>query len=298
MGSIPTRLRHQSPLSINSMKIACVQIDIEIGNVESNRQKVVDKLREAANQSAEFVIFPECALTGYCFDSLAEAVPFAEQIDGPSAEIIAAACREAGVQAVVGFIERSGAAYYNAAMVVGPDGPITSYRKVHLPFLGVDRFLTPGDRRFEVLDLPAGRIGILICYDVSFPESARALKLMGADLIVLPTNWPPGAWRNPEFVINTRANENHVNFVAANRVGVERGWRFIGKSMVVDFNGDTMMEASADLEEILFADLDMAGAQNNRIVNVAGSYEIDRIADRRPEFYQLLVPDKAAGKPV
>ncbi|HKY06219.1 MAG TPA: carbon-nitrogen hydrolase family protein, partial [Blastocatellia bacterium] len=235
------------------MKIACVQMDIEIGDVKANRQKVVDKLRAAADQSVELVIFPECALTGYCFDSLEEAAPFAEHLDGESATAVAEACRATGVTAVVGFIEKAQSGYYNAAMVIGPGGPIATYRKVHLPFLGVDRFLTPGDRQFEVLDLPAGRVGLLICYDASFPESARALKLMGADLIVLPTNWPPGAWRNPEFVINTRANENHVNFVAVNRVGVERGWRFIGRSKVVDFNGDTLAEASPDLEETMIA---------------------------------------------
>jgi predicted amidohydrolase len=177
-------------------------------------------------------------------------------------------------------------------MVVAPTGVVGNYRKVHLPFLGVDRFLTPGDRPFEVLDLPIGRIGVNICYDASFPEAARSLKLLGAEVVVLPTNWPPGAWRTAEHVVNSRANENHVNFVAVNRVGTENGWGFIGRSKVIDYNGDTLAEAGTDREELLFAELDTAGANNNRIVNVAGSYEIDRLADRRPEFYGEVVARK------
>jgi 5-aminopentanamidase len=265
--------------------IACVQMDCLIGDTGANLRKIVGRLREAAAAGAGLVIFPECALTGYCYDLLEEAAPFAEPLDGPSAHFVAGACAEAGVYAVVGFIERDGSRLYNSAMVVGPAGVIGGYRKVHIPFIGVDRFVTPGDRPFEVFDLPAGRVGVNICYDSSFPEGARALKLLGAELIVLPTNWPPGAWRTPEFVINTRALENHVFVAAANRVGEERGWRFIGRSKVVNCDGDTVAEAGPDGEEILLAEVDLGEAGNNRVVNVAGAYEIDRMADRRPEFY-------------
>jgi predicted amidohydrolase len=264
-------------------KIALAQIDVEIGRPDANRRRIVERIREAAD--AQLIIFPECAVTGYCFDSLEEAAQFAEPLDGESAETIAAACNETGAYAIVGFIEREGSAYYNAAMVAGPQGVAISYRKVHLPFLGVDRFLTRGNRGFEVISLPFGRVGVNICYDSSFPEAARALKLMGAELIALPTNWPPGARRNPDFVINTRALENHINFAAVNRVGEERGWPFIGRSIAVDFNGDTLIEAGGEREETLYCEFDLAAANNNRIINLAGSYEIDRLADRRPEFY-------------
>jgi predicted amidohydrolase len=269
-------------------KIACVQMDVAIGDVEANRRKIVERMRTAADGGAELVIFPECALTGYCFDSLEEATPFAEPIDGPSSEAIAEACRETGAHAVAGFIEKDGSNFYNAAMLAGPNGVIGEYRKVHLPFLGVDRFLTPGDKPFRVFDLPFGRIGINICYDASFPEAARALKLLGAELIILPTNWPTGAWRTAEFIINARACENHLNFAAVNRCGVERGWEFIGRSKVVDYNGDMLGEASREGEEMLIIEVDLQEADKNKIVNVAGSYEIDRLADRRPEFYEII----------
>lgn len=273
--------------------IACVQMDVAIGEVEANRRKIVERTREAVEREAKLVIFPECALTGYCFDSQEEAAQFAEQIDGPSAEAIAHACSETGAHVVAGFIEKDGSNFYNAAMVVGPNGTIGGYRKVHLPFLGLDRFVKAGDRPFDVIDLPIGKIGVNICYDVSFPEAARTLKLMGAELIVLPTNWPPGAWRTPEFVLNTRASENHINFAAANRVGIERGWQFIGRSKVIDPSGDTIAEASREGEEILFAEVDLQEANRNRVVNVAGAYEFDRLADRRPEFYDAITKTDA-----
>jgi predicted amidohydrolase len=278
-------------------RIACIQMDCQLGDTEANRRRIIEQLHAAARAGAELAIFPECAITGYCFESLEEAAEAAEPLNGPTLEALAGACRAAGVSAIAGFIERDNEEYYNAAMCVGPGGLIGSYRKVHLPFLGVDRFLTPGNRRFEVLQFPFGRVGINICYDASFPEAARALKLLGAELIALPTNWPPGAWRTAEYTINARANENHLNFAAANRVGMERGWRFIGRSKVVDSNGDTVAEAGSDNEEMLIAEVDLFEANNNRIINKPGAYEIDRIADRRPEFYDLVsAPQKSRSQ--
>jgi predicted amidohydrolase len=276
--------------------IACVQMDVAIGDVEANRRGIVERMQAAAESGAELVFFPECALTGYCIDSLEEAAAFAETIDGRSSDAISEVCRETGAHAVVGFIEKDGSSFYNAAMLVGPDGVIGDYRKVHLPFLGVDRFLTPGDKQFRVFELPFGRIGINICYDASFPEAARALKLLGAELIILPTNWPTGAWRTAEFIINARACENHVNFAAVNRCGVERGWEFIGRTKVVDMNGDTLVEASRQGEEMLSIEVDLQEANKNKIVNVAGSYEIDRLADRRPEFYRIVTAEASRSQ--
>ena len=289
-------MKRDKGTSVVKTKITCVQMDVAIGDVEANRRGIVERMQAAAESGAELVIFPECALTGYCFDSLEEATPFAETIDGRSSEAISEVCRETGAHAVVGFIEKDGPDFYNAAMLVGPDGVIGDYRKVHLPFLGVDRFLTPGDKQFRVFELPFGRIGINICYDASFPEAARALKLLGAELIILPTNWPTGAWRTAEFIINARACENHINFAAVNRCGVERGWDFIGRSKVVDFNGDTLGEASREGEEMLVIEVDLQEANKNKIVNVAGSYEIDRLADRRPEFYRIVTAEASRSQ--
>src|SRR5262249_33131325 len=200
-----SNLRPKGRRDMATTKIACVQMDIEIGNVESNRRKMIERLQASAEAGATLVVFPECALTGYCFESLEEAAEFAEPLDGRSAETFAESCSQTGAHVVVGFIERDGSNYHNAAMVVGPNGAIGSYRKVHLPSLGVDRFLNPGDRPFAVFELPMGKVGVNICYDVNFPEGPRVLKLLGAELILIPTNWPTAAWRTPEFMLNARA---------------------------------------------------------------------------------------------
>jgi predicted amidohydrolase len=265
--------------------IACVQMDCSLAQPEANREKIIDRIRAAAERDAKLVIFPECALTGYAFESLAEAKPFAESLDGPSAEAIAKVCNQTGTYAVFGFIESDAENFYNSVMLVGPQGVVGTYRKVHLPFIGVDRFLSPGDRPFQIFELPFGKIGLNICYDISFPEPSRVLKLLGAELIVLSTNWPPGAWRSPEFVVNTRALENHLFYAACNRVGTERGWQFIGRSKVADCNGDTLIEGNPEAEELLVVAVELQESNNNHIVNVPGAYELDRLVDRRPEFY-------------
>ena len=271
--------------------IACAQIDCVLGDPAANRKKIITSMRAAAERNAHLVIFPECALTGYAFNSLEEAIPFAEKLDGPSSQAIAQACRETKAYAIVGFIETEGDKFYNAAMLVGPDGVVGSYRKVHLPFIGIDRFLSPGDKPFAVFDLPFGKVGVNICYDISFPESARVFKLLGAELIALITNWPAAAWRSPAFAANTRALENHVFYAAVDRVGTERGWRFIGQSKIIDCNGDTLAEAGPEAEELLVVSVELPEANNNRIVNVAGEYEIDRLKDRRPDLYARITDD-------
>jgi predicted amidohydrolase len=174
---------------------------------------------------------------------------------------------------------------FNTAALLGPVGVVATYRKIHLPFLGVDRFTTPGDRPFAVHDLGGLRLGINICYDGSFPESARVLMLLGADLVVLPTNYPPGAMVTLKHLIQARALENRIYYAAVNRVGEERGFRFIGRSRVVDLSGDLIACSEGEGEEILYATIDPAKARNKHIVISEGEYELDRLKDRRPEMY-------------
>jgi predicted amidohydrolase len=277
-------------------KIAAAQIDIALGEKEHNLNRIEEILREAAWQGARLCVFPECALTGYCFDSLEEALPHAEPVPGPSTQRLSDVCRQVRCSAVVGMLERHDDAVFNTAVLVGAEGVVGRYRKVHLPYLGVDRFTTAG-QGFDVLALDGLRIGMCICYDAAFPEAARVMALDGADLIVLPTNWPPGAQCTAEYVINTRALENHVYVAAVNRVGQERGFRFIGTSRICDPSGRTLAGASADREEILYAEIDPQLARRKHIVRVPGLHEIDRFADRRPETYgRLLQPVEKAPR--
>jgi 5-aminopentanamidase len=254
------------------------------------------RLREAASEGARLVIFPECALTGYCYERKEEAFAQAEPIPGPSTEAFTRACRELGVWAVYGHLERDADRLFNALALVGPEGLIGSYRKIHLPFLGVDRLVTPGDRPFQVHDLGGLKVGLLICYDGSFPESARVLTLLGADLIVLPTNWPEAAICSAKYVANTRALENHVYYAAVNRVGHEGDFHFIGLSRIVDYNGNTITGSDNDAETTLYADLEPEKARRKRTIVIPGKHEIDRIGDRRPEMYGPLVASNSSPK--
>ena len=273
----------------DSIRMAGVQMDPTIRDKGANLKRIVEYIHTVSAEGADLVVFPECALTGYCFIDLDEARLEAEPIPGPSTEIIERACREAEVHPVVGMLEEEGDRIYNALAFIAPNGKTEHYRKIHLPFLGVDRYLMAGDRPFRVYDSDVGRIGPNICYDALFPESARILSLLGAELVVLPTNWPVGAERTAEYVINTRAFENRVNYAAVNRVGSERGVTFIGRSKIVDYNGDTLVEGSPDREEILYADIDLAGARDKLVVIEPKAYELDRFNDRRTEFYGTLV---------
>jgi predicted amidohydrolase len=266
-------------------KLAAVQMDCRIANKAANLDAIRTRLHEAARQEARLVVFPECILTGYCYRSKDEAWPHAEPIPGPSTEALAEDCRRLNVWAVVGMLERDGERLFNACTLVGPRGVIAGYRKVHRPCLGVDRFVSPGDRPFAVHDIDGLRVGMNICYDGSFPEASRTLALLGADMVVLPTNWPPDAWRHPKFVVQTRALENRVYYAAVNRIGEECGFRFIGQSRIVDCNGDLLAAAEGDESTILYAEIDPERARNKRIVNIPGEYEVDRAADRRPEMY-------------
>jgi predicted amidohydrolase len=274
--------------------IAAAQIDIAFADRERNFARMAQVLREAAAKGAKLTVFPEAALAGYCFDSLEEAREQAETIPGPSTERFSGLCREVGACVVYGLIEADGKRVFNACALVGPGGLVASYRKIHLPFLGMDRFMTPGDRPFAVDEAAGMRVGMNICYDGGFPEPARVMMLQGADLIVLPTNWPPGSECTAQFAVNTRAMENNVYYLACNRVGSERGFRFIGQSKICDPSGRTLAEAAHDREEILYAEVDVEKARRKKIIRVPKLHEIDRLRDRRPEMYGLITAPKAA----
>jgi predicted amidohydrolase len=272
--------------------IAAVQMNVDISDKESNLRRMLFFLEQTAGEGAKLTVFPECALTGYCFDSLDEALPLAEPIPGQSTEIMASACKRLNCHVVYGLLEADGKRVFNAAVLVGPKGVVGSYRKVHLPFLGIDRFTTPGDRPFAVHNAGGIRVGMNICYDGSFPEAARVMTLDGADLIVLPTNWPPGSECMASCAVNTRAMENQIYYLACNRVGTERGFRFIGTSKICAPGGSTIAEALHENEAILYASVDVDKARNKHLVRVPKLHEIDRIKDRRPEMYGRLVEPK------
>ncbi|MEZ6047970.1 MAG: carbon-nitrogen hydrolase family protein [Planctomycetaceae bacterium] len=279
------------------MKIAGVQMDVVLGEVDQNLSSIINALEETSAAGAHLTLFPECALSGYCFDSKEEAAPFALTIPGPVTDKLTEACARLNCYTVVGTLELDGNDIYNSALLIGPAGVVGKYRKVHLPFLGVDRFTTPGRDPYLTFDAGGLQIGMQICYDASFPEATRCLTIAGADLVVLPTNWPPGAETTADYCINSRAVENGIYFMAINRCGRERGFQFIGRSSIADPFGNTLARAESKEREILYAELDLARARNKRYQRVAGKHEIDRLADRRPEMYQQLIKPHGLSTP-
>lgn len=282
---------------IEGMQISAVQTDVKINNRDANLAELRRIVESESAAGSNLVVFPECFTTGYCFDSLDEAMLAAESLDGPSIQFATSVCKQTGCHTVFGMLEKDGDRVFNAAVLVGPNGLIGRYRKVHLPYLGVDRFTTLGDLPFEVFEAGGVRIGMLICYDGGFPEAARVLALKEADLILLPTNWPPGAEYMSDFSVNARAMENGVYFAAVNRIGLERGFSFIGRSRICDPVGATLETANHADFAILRSEIDVQKARQKRIVRVPGKHVIDRMADRRPEMYGPIGEQHSLARP-
>ena len=268
---------------------AAVQMEPKLFDAEVNLQKVINFMHEVSLCDAEIAVFPECALTGYAL-SAEEAASIAEPIPGPRTDRLSAACREAGLMAVVaGTIEVDAfGRLYNSAALVGPDGLIARYRKTHLPFLGVDRYLAAGDVLPGPFETPIGRLGLLICYDLRFPEPSRVLAMAGTQVILLPTAWPSAATLYPDFMAQSRASENSIFLVAANRVGEERGTRYLGRSVIVGPDGEMLAEAGTEGEEILCVEIDPDRSDLKQRIFVPGEYELYLFDDRRPELYRSI----------
>lgn len=220
----------------------------------------------------------------------------AEPEDGPSIQQVHSFCKVLNTHTIIGYLELSGERVFNSLAFIGPEGVLGRYRKVHLPHLGVDRFTIPGDRPFEVHDSTLCRIGMNICYDSSFPEAARILAIQGADLICLPTNWPPTSGLTADVIPNARALENHVYFMSVNRIGQERGFEFIGKSKICDPRGANLAFADHANEEVLYAEVDPEFSRKKHLVNIPGAHEVHRMKDRRPDVYDPLSKPNALAQ--
>lgn len=215
------------------MRVAVAQIEPKLGAAEVNLDLCLARLDEAASAGCSLLVLPECSSAGYVFDSADEALVHAQEIPGPFTEALATACRRLGIVCVAGMLEREGDVLRNTAAVVGPDGLLGRYRKTHLPYLGVDRFVTPGDE-LGLVDTPAGRIGLEICYDLRFPELYRAMGTV--DLLVVPAAFTHTTGQaHWELLLRARAVENLCYVLAAAQGGTHpSGRRTWGDSMVVD----------------------------------------------------------------
>ncbi len=266
-------------------RIACAQLNVVFGNPEANLGTALGHIRDLAARRVDLVIFPEAFLTGYVVKTVAEAKGIALSGEDKSRILgdIQQAAKDHDIHVVIGYMEEEDGQIFNSATLFSPDRDAQRYRKTHLPFLGIDKFATPGNE-IKVFETRLGKIGILICFDLRVPEACRELALQGADILVLPTNWPEGAERTPQHFVPVRAGEN-VYFVAAcNRVGTENGVRFIGNSAIATPSMD-ILGFGGDGEEVLIADLDLSLSRSKTRVVIPGEYETDTFSTRQPGLY-------------
>jgi len=270
----------------SGVRVAAAQFSPSLGDVEGNLARIDRLMAEAARNGASLVVFPECAITGYNFADRPSALAAALTEEHTAIQSLRQRCRTHRAECVVGALLRVGDHLLNVAFLIGQSGVIGRYDKAHRPAFGADKFTDPGDSGFHVFQAAAGRVGMLIGYDLNFPEAARALALGGAEIIALPAAWAIGAESAPDYQARGRAYENHVFLVACDRVGEERGAAYIGRSCIIGPDGRRLADASEDAEHIIIAQIEPTQARNKKIVVEPGEFEMDSFADRRPDLYR------------
>jgi predicted amidohydrolase len=261
------------------MKAGFFQFSPAFGKKDENLEKVSSVLKDT---ELDLLVLPEFFATGYQFVSADEVRELSEPIQGGlTTGFLLDLSREKDMYIVAGLPEKDGDTFYNSAILTGPEGFIGTYRKTHL-FFEEKLYFAPGNTGFHVWKTRAGVIGIMICFDWLFPESMRALTLLGAEIIAHPSNlvlpYCPQA-------MPIRSLENRVFAITANRTGSEgrkegQSLTFIGQSQVVSPGGEILVRASESEEELLTIDINPQEARNKSLNPFN-----DILKDRRPEYY-------------
>jgi len=274
------------------VRIACIQMQPVIGKVEGNVAHSIGLINRAVEQGAELVVLPELSNTGYMFKSREEAFALSEPIpDGPTVKAWSEAAARHKLHLVAGICERDGSKLFNSAVLIGPNGTIGTFRKVHL-WNEENLYFEPCNLGFPVYHTAIGRIGMAICYDGWFPETYRLAALQGADIVCVPTNWVPIPGQAPgrEAMANilamAAAHSNSIYVACADRVGTERGQPFEGQSLIVGHTGWPVAgPASRDKEEIVIADVALGEARRARNWNAFNKV----LRDRRSDLYDEML---------
>jgi predicted amidohydrolase len=267
--------------------VAACQVSLSVGAVDRNRAAARSAIAQAAEAGAGVVVLPELTPSGYVFSDAAEARSLAEPADGPTVTEWAGLAARHDMVIVGGFCELAGAGtVYNSAVLADPGGVRAIYRKAHLWDAELC-FFAAADAAPPVVDTAHGRIAVMICYDVEFPEWVRRPALAGADLLAVPTNWPaepvpPG--ERPMVVTNVQAAAfaNRMFIAAACRGGAERNVSWVGGSVIAGPDGYPLAgPAGQDAPDLVVADCQLGQARSK-----ATSQRNDVHADRRPELYR------------
>ena len=261
------------------MKIAIRQTRGQSQRVDKNLATMRQAALQAADRQAQLIIFPEMFLTGY---NIGEAVfKLAEPADGPVARKAAKIAREAGIALLYGYPEQAHAGLYNAALLIDRRGKVVAnYRKTHLYGSFENRVFLKGDT-LVVARLESIKIGILICYDVEFPETVRALTAAGAQLIAVPTALMKPYCRVAKTVVAARAYESQVYIAYANRCGSEGKLVYCGGSCVIGPDGIDRVRAKRE-PDLLGVQIDPRMIERERKENPI-------LAQRRPALYAAPV---------
>jgi predicted amidohydrolase len=270
-----------------------------MGQTQENIAHSLQLIRRAHQQGAQLIVLPELCNSGYMFASRSEAFALSETIDGVTVQAWLAIAQELGITLVAGFAERDGKQLFNSAVLVGPDGLIGCYRKLHL-WGEENLFFERGNLQVPVFSTPLGRIACAICYDMWFPEVMRLAALQGADILCVPTNWVPMPNQPPDQPVMANilamagAHCNSMFIAAADRVGIERGQPFLGSSIIVNCDGWPLAgPASAIDEEILVAQVNLSEARKVRQLNPYNHV----LRDRRTDFYHDMIGTSLVREP-
>ena len=275
------------------LRLAVAQLDLPAGELAGNRERTLAAIDEAARAGARLVVLPELASSGYRLATAEAVAEAAEELPGPTTEAWAAVARSRDVVVVGGVCERDGDRFYNSVAVVGPGGLLGRYRKLLL-FDEEQHLFTPGDAGLPVFDLPFGRMGVLVCYDLRFVESLRILALRGASIVAVPTAWvagfdaapAPGVQIEQVRAAVVQANLDQVFVAAASRSGRDGDLRYLGSSCVVDPFGRFVLEPlERDERRVAIVDVDLAEADR---ATVRGP-RIQPRRDRRTDVYGQLL---------
>lgn len=266
--------------------VACCQIAPMLGEPKANRIQCEQAIRDAAARGAQVVVLPELVQSGYCFENRAQALACAESADGATLALWAVLAHELNVVIVGGFCERlNDHQVANSAALVDRGGVRAIYRKAHL--WDNERFIfEAGAEPPAVVDTHLGRLGVLICYDLEFPEWVRLPALEGVELLCVPTNWPnaprPSAQQPGEITrVQANASTNRMFIAACDRCGVERGIDWVGGSVMVNADGYLLTDWQPDAKpRTLIARMQIASARIKKIGNHS-----DVFLDRRPALY-------------
>lgn len=262
-------------------RVAYVQGRPVFGRTADNLERA---LAQAAGVAADLVVIPELWSSGYVFSSHAEVAALSEDAErGATARALVAVAKRERRHFIAGFPERARGRFYNSAMLVGPGGVKTVYRKLHL-FEREREWFSPGNLPLAVQRIGPARLGLMICFDWRFPEVARVLALLGADVIAHPSNL---VMPNAQQALLTRALENRVYVVTANRTGADRRpggtVTFTGRSQIVDPGGEVMVRAGIRERTTGVADCDLARARDKSLTAMTPLFR-----SRRPQFYRAL----------